>query len=247
MDKKDYLIALLLIISIGSISYAMINHPVSQELLGNKYSSVSIKFPVVAISSNGTGVLNYAELDIIPGRGRVLINVNPFVEVDTQYSFYTAVKVASRLARKDPSKYDFILDFNPDVQLVGGPSAGGVIALATYFALTGKKLPDNFAMTGTINPDGTIGPVGGVFEKARAAAEAGKKYFLVPRGQAVMRVYEKKEDVERQGPFVVYKVYYVPVLVNLTQYFKERYNMTIIEVSTLQQAISIVENLSRES
>ncbi len=63
---------------------------------------------------------------------------------------------------------------------VDGPSAGGVTCLAILSAMDGLPLPNDFAMTGTILPDGTIGVVGGVPEKMRAAAKAGKKRIFIP-------------------------------------------------------------------
>lgn len=63
---------------------------------------------------------------------------------------------------------------------VDGPSAGGVTCLAILSAMDGIPLPNDFAMTGTILPDGTIGVVGGVPEKIRAAAQAGKKRIFIP-------------------------------------------------------------------
>ena len=38
-------------------------------------------------------------------------------------------------------------------------------------------------MTGTINPDGTVGPVGGIPEKVAGAADKGIKTVLIPVGQ----------------------------------------------------------------
>ena len=61
-----------------------------------------------------------------------------------------------------------------------GPSAGGVICLAILSALDGCTLPDDFAMTGTIMPDGTIGMVGGIAQKVRAAVREGKKRICIP-------------------------------------------------------------------
>ncbi|MFP4006348.1 MAG: S16 family serine protease, partial [Candidatus Hadarchaeia archaeon] len=40
-------------------------------------------------------------------------------------------------------------------------------------------------ITGSISPDGEIGPVGGVKEKAEAAEAANMEIFLVPEGQSV--------------------------------------------------------------
>jgi PDZ domain-containing protein len=66
---------------------------------------------------------------------------------------------------------------------VGGPSAGLAYALAVTDWL---DRPDDargraIAATGTIAPDGSVGPVGGVHEKAIAVRRAGAKIFLVPR------------------------------------------------------------------
>ena len=63
---------------------------------------------------------------------------------------------------------------------VDGPSAGAVSCIAILSAMDGLDLPDDFAMTGAIFPDGTIGPVGGMVEKIKAAAADGKKRVFVP-------------------------------------------------------------------
>ena len=78
---------------------------------------------------------------------------------------------------------------------VDGPSAGGVSCLAILSAMDGLPLPADFAMTGTILPDGTIGVVGGVPEKMRAAAKAGIKRIFIP---AFLRIVKngKGEDID---------------------------------------------------
>lgn len=65
---------------------------------------------------------------------------------------------------------------------VDGPSAGGVLTAGTLAALRGDIVLPHIAMTGTINPDGTIGPVGGIPHKLEGAATAGKKLVLIPAG-----------------------------------------------------------------
>ena len=66
---------------------------------------------------------------------------------------------------------------------VDGPSAGGIFCLSVLSALDGRSMPKDFAMTGTIMPDGTIGVVGGVALKLRAAAAAGIKRVCIPAFQ----------------------------------------------------------------
>ncbi len=66
---------------------------------------------------------------------------------------------------------------------IDGPSAGGLLTVGTLAALLGDPVRPDVTMTGTINPDFTIGPVGGIPHKLEAAAEAGKKIVLIPLGQ----------------------------------------------------------------
>jgi PDZ domain-containing protein len=67
-------------------------------------------------------------------------------------------------------------------QRIGGPSAGLVFALAIYDKLTpGELLAGQLvAGTGTIDPDGTVGGIGGIQEKIAGAEQAGASTFLVP-------------------------------------------------------------------
>lgn len=65
---------------------------------------------------------------------------------------------------------------------IGGPSAGLAFTLAVLDVLTPGELTGGAAVaaTGTIAPDGAVGPVGGVAQKAVAVRRAGAKLFLVP-------------------------------------------------------------------
>ena len=67
-------------------------------------------------------------------------------------------------------------------KIVGGPSAGLMFALTVYNALSPVDLAGGrrIAGTGTIDPDGNVGPIGGVEEKVVAAENAGAAYFLAP-------------------------------------------------------------------
>ncbi len=51
-------------------------------------------------------------------------------------------------------------------------------------------------MTGTVNPDGTIGPVGGIPHKIEGAAAAGKTLVLVPGGQRYDYDYAAGQSVD---------------------------------------------------
>jgi PDZ domain-containing protein len=78
--------------------------------------------------------------------------------------------------------------FTPDVDLdftlqdVGGPSAGLMFATGIVDKLTPEDLTDggHVAGTGTIDPDGSVGPVGGIRQKLAGAKDAGAGLFLMP-------------------------------------------------------------------
>lgn len=71
------------------------------------------------------------------------------------------------------------LDLDP---AIGGPSAGLMFALGVYDKLTPGSLTGGavVAGTGTISPDGAVGPIGGVQQKIAAARDAGAELFMVP-------------------------------------------------------------------
>lgn len=71
------------------------------------------------------------------------------------------------------------LAVNPNI---GGPSAGLMFSLAVYDTLTEGSLTDGevVAGTGTVAPDGQVGPIGGIDQKIAGAREDGAELFLVP-------------------------------------------------------------------
>lgn len=80
--------------------------------------------------------------------------------------------------------YDFGFPFTITVQLqdVGGPSAGMMMALGIYDKLTPGELVGgkHIAGTGTIDPDGTVGAIGGIRQKMYGARDDGATWFLAP-------------------------------------------------------------------
>lgn len=78
-------------------------------------------------------------------------------------------------------KLPFPVKIVPD-KIAGGPSAGLMFTLTVYDMVTPEDLTMGrvIAGTGTINLDGTVGPIGGVEQKVAAAEGAGAQYFLSP-------------------------------------------------------------------
>lgn len=125
------------------------------------------------------------------GSGQVFVATKPLAQTDMQGSARLAARVAAQTLGLDWRDYDHFLVFESQSVVIGGPSAGATMAVAAATALNNLAEPagrewtldPRVAMTGTINPDGTVGPVGGIPAKAEAAADEGVDLFLFPAGQ----------------------------------------------------------------
>lgn len=92
-------------------------------------------------------------------------------------------KNAAYLGISAAEGYDF--PYEVDISLaseIGGPSAGLMFSLGIYDTLTPGPLTGGkrIAGTGTINPDGKVGGIGGIQQKIVAAANEGASAFLAP-------------------------------------------------------------------
>lgn len=78
--------------------------------------------------------------------------------------------------------YDLPVDVTITAGGVGGPSAGTMFTLAVYDVLTPGDLTGGkrIAGTGTMEPDESVGPIGGIRQKLAGARDGGADYFLAP-------------------------------------------------------------------
>ena len=86
------------------------------------------------------------------------------------------------LASTPNQRFVFPISIDIDTGNVGGPSAGLMMALNVYNSLIENDITNGIkvAGTGTIEIDGSVGPVGGVKQKVIAAKNAGASLILVP-------------------------------------------------------------------
>lgn len=91
---------------------------------------------------------------------------------------------------------------------IGGPSAGMLMTTAMVALIRGDAILPDATLTGTINPDGCIGPVGGITHKLDGAKEKGMKRFGFPVGQRLSSnektgelddLHEKAENLGMQA------------------------------------------------
>ncbi len=112
-------------------------------------------------------------------KGKGTVRFNDTAGSMAKDSVFNAASVMRRLTGEELSDYDL------HINVVGGgnidgPSAGTAILAAIVSAVTGRKIRQDVAVTGEISLYGKVRPVGGVFEKAYGAKQAGIKTMIIP-------------------------------------------------------------------
>jgi uncharacterized protein len=211
-------------------SYCVTEQPLSENT--TIISAASIAMP--AVDQDGKGVTTTLDVQMVPGSGKTLTNVDKlFFWTDTQNSIRTAKSVAQQLTEKNLDGYDFIYTINANATSIEGPSAGAALTVATIAAIENRHLNTSVMITGTINPDGSIGQVGGITEKAGAAKEIGAVLFLVPRDQSSETVYNPKEYCRKVGISQICSLQQIPQTIDVS----EKAGIEVKEVRTVEDAL----------
>jgi uncharacterized protein len=194
-----------------------------------------VSVPLVADKVTGDGeegALLGAQVIVVNGTGHVFVDTNPYTQVDLQGSARLAAMVASDVLGVDEKSYDFYYIIEISSPIIGGPSAGAALTVATIAAINKWTLKPNVVMTGMINPDESIGPVGGIPYKLEAAAANNYTLFLVPEGQTNVTV--KKSTTYSRGSHIITGD--SEETVDVVELGK-KLNVTVKEVSTIQEAV----------
>ena len=242
-NKRVIIVGIILIVAIafvGSryIQVEKIENRKTISLLVN-YTNITqerfVKIYVPAVDNEGKGVATVLKVGIKPGNGKVLVDINNILFwLDTQQSIQTAKRVAEEVTKADLSKFDLIYSLEEiNASVVEGPSAGAALTIATIAAIEGKELTTKVMITGTINPDGSIGPVGGIIPKAQAAKEIGATTFLVPEGQGTQVNYVPEEKCEQMGYFTFCTTTYKKKVENVGK----SVGIDVVEVKDIREAM----------
>ncbi len=194
-----------------------------------------VKIPLVAdrvTDEGGEGILLGAQVIVTNGTGHVFVDTSPYTQLDLQGSARLAAMVASDVLGIDQRAYDFYYIIDISSPIIGGPSAGGALTVATIAAIENWTLKPHVVMTGMINPDESIGPVGGIPFKLEAAAAKNATLFLIPEGQS--KVVEKKNVARTNGALIINEQ--EDETVDVVELGK-KLNVDVKEVSTIQEAV----------
>jgi predicted S18 family serine protease len=174
--------------------------------------------------------------EIIPGRGRVLVQTTPLMGVVFQDAANTAVSVAGNRSGVDLSNSEviFSIDSGNKISEVDGPSAGALMTLLMVSAIQKKPIDDSLTLTGTITSDGHIGAIGGIVEKAAAAKENGKTLILLPAENRILTRYVI--ETENYGMFSLSRQ--VQYKEDTRDYIEKNIGIRVMYVDTIDDVIS---------
>jgi len=184
------------------------------------------------------GAMVNISVEIVPGRGRVLVQTTPLMGIVFQDAANHAVDLAADRSRTDLTRSDIIFSIqSPDgVSEIDGPSAGALMTALLLSVMEDFALNESVTVTGTIDENGNIGPVGGILEKAGAAAASGKTLLLLPAENN--NIVESREET---GIFCGLRIARQrPVAVDTGMYIEERYGIRVKYVHTLDDFLADV-------
>ncbi len=147
--------------------------------------------PIVGVDEKGNGVSGKLSIEVKPGSGLVLVNINDVLaDYLTQLSARNAAKIGANYTGIDLSRLDVVYTIHANASVVEGPSAGAAMAVGTIAALENKNINPEVFITGAIDESGNVLPVGGIIEKAKVAKSSGAKLFLIPSADYIQN-YER--------------------------------------------------------
>lgn len=242
-DKTIFLIVSVVVLGHCIIPTVVSVEPglIYDETISLNYRNVTVYAPAVAQISEGyVGVISTITVTIQSnGSGRVFVDTLPLTQIDMQGSARLSVKVASALVKNDqqsnvnPDNYDYFFVVRTSSPIIGGPSAGGIMTSAVVALLQNWDMDNTTVMTGMINPDGSIGSIGGILQKVDAAASIGAKRFLLPKGQMTYNEVVTQTLRENGWWQTVSKV----VERNVSEYAMKNYGMEAIEVEDINEVM----------
>jgi predicted S18 family serine protease len=191
-------------------------------------------FPYEVVTTEG-GMVNIS-VEVAPGKGRVLVQTTPLMGTVFQDAANHAVAAAANHSGVDLSGADVIFSIRSpeEVSEIDGPSAGAAMAALLTSVLEGFPLNESVTVTGTIDENGRIGPIGGVLEKAEAAYRSGKTLFLLPAENNQVIGY--REEVRLLGNLRI--VRQLPVVMDAKTYLQENLGIQVRYVDTLDDLLT---------
>jgi len=150
-------------------------------------TTAGVGYHLLAVGAQNDGVPVPVQVEVAPGDGAVFVNI---AEVGFAADMESAVRgaVSRARTRTGVDGVDVSISFQVDTDTLvnlDGESGESALTVAVTAALRGTGPDSGTLVTGSVGDDGSLGQVGGIVPKARAARRLGADRLLVPPGQSV--------------------------------------------------------------
>ncbi|MBU2638453.1 MAG: bifunctional nuclease family protein [Nanoarchaeota archaeon] len=247
MKKKDtariiadvaFVVGILIIFGMGILIGTKAFPEKIKEIVYIRGEEKTASINVPGVNQQGEGVMTELTAMLKPGNGQVLVNVNDVIAgYELQVFARNAVHAAGNATGTVMQGYDVSFSMKTDAGVIDGGSASAAMAVLVMAMLENKEISKEAAMTGAVDNDGKIMPVGLVDKKAEAAKQANISVLIVPAGQGGVLEQTRKESCT--GDYC--EITYMPLLEGSAM------GVPIKEVATLQEALEAVSIESVES
>lgn len=169
-----------------------------------------LSYYIPAVIGTSGGLVD-VEMKLAPGTGETYVTVYPKVGTSTQESLQNAATYW-QISEED---CDLFVRFpGKNAESVDGPSGGAAFGLMVYALLNNSTIRNDSIITGSMDRFGNVGPVGGLYEKAKGMSDVGARYFITPEENLYETFMLKNAE--------------------------KRYNITVLQVKNIDEIIDFM-------
>lgn len=200
------------------------NHPIVVYTLESANNDFKIGDEIISINNNE--IKEGEDISLVLDKYNVGEKVNiKVINNDKEYDRYAyiieednrkllGISIQNKTVLETDPRVNFMFD-----QSESGPSGGLILSLALYDYLVKEDITKGLKIsgTGTIDPDGNVGDIGGVKYKLAGAVKSKADIFFVPNGENYQEAMKIKNE--------------------------KNYKIKVVGVSTFDEAIHYLENM----
>lgn len=223
-----FVIGILIIFGMGILIGTKAFPEKIKEIVYIKGEEKTASINVPGVNQQGEGVMTELTAMLKPGNGQVLVNVNDVIAgYELQMFARNAVHAAGNATGNEMGSYDASFSMNTSAGIIDGGSASAAMAVLVMAMLEDREISNEAAMTGAVDADGKILPVGLVDKKAEAARRANISMIIVPAGQGGVLEQQEMEVCSESHC----RISYIPLA------GESAMGIPIKEVATLREAL----------
>ncbi|MDF1659752.1 MAG: hypothetical protein P1U58_19220 [Verrucomicrobiales bacterium] len=174
--------------------------------------------------------------------GGLQINFNQSVGDSMESALKEVIKFHQLRHSVDESRKEIEISFEEQYSSKDGPSAAVACALLAESIVTGTELDRTFAVTGDLNADGAVQPVGGIDGKIRGAINANCSIIALPKESS--NVLSDYAVLGQLKPFIDIQVFSITTFdeaLQLSKASEQRSEETQLSIDTFSKVQEVLQ------